>query len=284
MKIRLVTDGTCDLPPEMAEKLGIEIVDVHVTTEEGEPILLKGETFYEFLRTTKKRLFTSQPSVGQFVETYKKLASFCSSIISIHLTAARSGTFRSAEMAKNSLPELDITVIDSKITSLGLGLLVLEARKLIDRGRSKLEVIDAILSIIPKIKSVVPLETLEFALKGGRIDGLKLLVGTLLNLKPILSFQDGVPKVREVMRGRLKSLERSFDIFKGELEAALKEGQEIAVGIAHADTPEIVADIKNKLLSLVPSLKIIDVCAGPVLGTHAGPGAIGLFLVPGAHT
>ncbi len=284
MEIGLVTDGTCDLPPEIVEKMNIEVVDVHLTTEEGEPVHLQGKAYYEFLRNTKKRLFTSQPSVGQFVETYNKLGKIYSSLLSIHLTAARSGTIQSAEMAKEAIPDLDITIIDSKQTSLGLGLLVLEAKRLIDLGKSKAEIINNILSIVPKIKTSISLDTLEFALKGGRVEGLKLIVGTILNLKPILSFQEGIPKVKEVIRGRINSLERAFEVFKSDLDTALKECQEVTVGIAHADIPDIALDIKNKLLTLFPNIKIIETYAGPALGAHAGPGAVGLFLVPCART
>lgn len=283
MKIGLVTDGSCDLQDNIIRENDIEVVSVHVNTDKAEPVNLIGKEFYEFLRNTKTKLFTSQPSIGQFVEAYKKVSEKYTSIISIHLTGAKSGTVQSAVMAKNLLPELDITIIDSKITSLGLGLLVLEAKRLIEMGMSKIDVINNILSIIPRIKSSIVLDTIEFALKGGRVDGLKLIVGKLLNLKPILTFQDGYPVVKEVVKGKTKSLKRSVDIISTDLEKAIKEGYEVILGIAHADIPEVAKELKEKFLIKFPNLKIIENCAGPALGTHAGPGAVGLFLLPCAH-
>lgn len=279
-KIGLVTDGSCDLPSELTEKLGIEVVAVHVNTEEGEPILLRDKLFYEFLRSFKKKLFTSQPSVGQFITAYEKLSKICSSIISIHLTAVRSGTFQSAMMAKETFPGVDISIIDSKSTSLGLGMLVLEAKKHINLGKKKEEIIEIINTLIPRIKTYAVLDILEFALKGGRVDGLKLFIGSLLNLKPIIHFNNGIPMVFETLQGRKKALDKAFNILKIDIEKSLKEWPGVRVGLAHADAHEAVKQIKEKILSINPELDIIETYAGPVLGAHAGPNAVGLFLVP----
>lgn len=279
-KIGLVTDGSCDLPSELTEKIGIEVVAVHVNNEEGEPILLRDKSFYEFLRSFKKKLFTSQPSVGQFITAYEKLSKIYSSIISIHLTAARSGTFQSAMMAKETFPGVDISIIDSKSTSLGLGMLVLEAQKHINLGKKKEEIIEIINTLIPRIKTYAVLDMLDFALKGGRVDGLKLFIGSLLNLKPIIHFNNGIPMVLETLQGRKKVLDKAFNILKIDIEKSLKEWPGVRVGLAHADAHEAVKQIKEKILSINPELDIIETYAGPVLGAHAGPNAVGLFLVP----
>ncbi len=205
--IYVVTDSTADIPKDLAKTLGITVVPlkVHMLKEtylDGETIT--PEQFYEQLKISGELPTTSQPSPMDFVDIYKNLANGKpAKIVSIHLSAALSGTVQSALLAKTMVEELgiDVHVFDSKKASYSIGIIVVGVAKAIQEGKTFDEVIEIANDLIERTQVYFMVDTLTYLQKGGRIGRAASLFGTLLNIKPILSLNDqgevyAVDKVR----------------------------------------------------------------------------------------
>ena len=194
-KICIVTDSTADLTPAQAEGLGVTVRPLSVVF--GDKVYLDGidirpETFYSMLASSNTLPTTSQPSPGEFVEVYERLFSEgCDTIISIHLSAGLSGTSQAAQQAAEHLGK-DIRVVDSRSISVGVGVQVMAAAEAVKAGKSVEEVLEAIEVSRQNHEVLFTLNTLEYLAKGGRIGKAKSLLGSLLNIKPIIRVDNGV--------------------------------------------------------------------------------------------
>ncbi|GIQ67700.1 DegV family protein [Xylanibacillus composti] len=281
-KVRIVTDSTADIPAETRERLGIEMVPlkVHFGEEAYRDYLdIKPEEFYGKLKQAKELPTTSQPSPVDFLNVYKRLLEEDpdTEIISVHLSSSLSGTYQSAVLAKSLLEDqTNITIVDSKTASYGIGIIVEEMAKAALEGKSK----DECLAIYepmrqdPRLYFLV--DTLEYLQKGGRIGRASALVGSLLHIKPILSLDDsGTIYSVDKVRGQRKALARIVELFEQDLQ-----GKAIALTIVHAEALE-TAQLAAELIKERFEVKNVRYAMlGPVIGTHVGPGTIGIFAVP----
>ncbi|WP_239617161.1 DegV family protein [Cohnella mopanensis] len=277
----LVTDSTADIPIEVREKLGISMVPLKVNFGDEtflDNITLQPTQFYEKLTSFGGLATTSQPSPADFYDVFKKLTDEGHAVISIQLSAALSGTYQSATIAQSMLDEgADVTVIDSKSASFGYGQLVVTAAEMAASGVSKEEIIAEIHRMRSELRLYFLVDTLEYLRKGGRIGKASAVLGSLLNIKPILSIDsEGVVFPFDKVRGQKKAMARIAEV----LEADVKDAP---VNLTIAKTPgheagvsEISELIKQQLN--VQSYRETEI--GPVIGTHAGPGTIGLFVFP----
>ncbi|WP_028595723.1 DegV family protein [Paenibacillus assamensis] len=281
--VRIVTDSTADIPQELRERYNIEMVPlkVHFGNEMyQDAVTISPDQFYEKLANASKLPTTSQPSPVEFLEVYKRLEAQSPdcAIISIHLSAAMSGTYQSALLASSMLEEeqVDVTVIDSKSASFGIGVYVLEAAKLAQAGYDK----DAILARIAQLQQEQKLyflvDTLEYLQKGGRIAKASAMLGTLLNIKPILSIdKEGEVYAVEKVRGQKRLLQRVLEMYKEHFG-----DQPVDVGVGYstekstADT--VVAELKSQFD--VQSVQYTRI--GAVIGTHVGHGTVAVFVRP----
>ena len=278
MGIKIVVDSTADLSNDVLQQYGIERVSLKVHAENKDYrdwIDIQPKEFYQLLRNMDTLPTTSQPSPTDFIDTYKRIASPNDTIISIHLASKLSGTFQSAVLAKSMLPEYDITVIDSKQATCGLGILAVAVAKAVENGRTKEEILKIIDRIIESQRTLFMVDTLKYLHKGGRIGKASALIGSLLNIKPILSLDDdgGVMAIDKA-RGKKKAEKAMLQLLKNSYgDAAL------SAVFCHADALEemeqIIESVKQELNIDDADIMIADI--GPVIGTHVGPGAWGII-------
>ena len=211
MAVKIVTDSSADIPQELAAKLGITIVPLYVRFGDEvfrDIVEISHDEFYRRLSACSIHPSSIQPSPQDFMEVYNKLSKGSDGIISIHISSRLSGTFNSAMQAKSNVNNCPIEVIDSRILSMGLGIIAIEAAKLANKGASFAAILDWINTNSPRIKLMGLLDTLKYVLLGGRIGKAKALMGTLFNIKPVLSLRDGEVIPVGQVRSRGKGIER----------------------------------------------------------------------------
>lgn len=281
--VKIFTDSASDIPKDLLQELNISVVPlkVHIDGESYiDGVTLHTEEFYDKLRASHQLPTTSQPSPLDFAEAFREAAQEgAKEILCINLSSAMSGTYQSAVLAKSMLEEEDIhvTVLDSKSATYGLGMVVVAAARAAKEGKSLAECVEIAEHYIKNQKVFFMVDTLEYLQKGGRIAKASAMVGTLLNITPILSLNEagevcGIDKVR----GKNKAFNRVFEL----MQAALPPGSSISLGVLHADTPESAQKWLEKTQSLYDVKESVVTQIGPIIGTHAGPGTVACVLVP----
>lgn len=279
--VAVVTDSTADIPLEIREKLGIAMVPLKVSFGDEtylDNITLQPAEFYEKLISFSGLPKTSTPSPADFYEVFKRLVDEGRPVISLHLSGSLSGTYQSALIAKSMLEgEGDVTVIDSTSASYGYGLGVVAAAEMAQKGASKEEIIEKIHWLRREMQLYFLVDTLEYLQKGGRIGKASAVLGSLLNIKPILSIDDeGSIFPVEKARGQKRAMGRIAEM----LEAHFKDSPvDVTVAITPGHTAG-VAEFAEMLKNQLNVKRYLTTNIGPVVGTHAGPGTIGLFVIP----
>jgi len=279
--VRIVTDSTADIPLETRKQLNISMVPLKVNFGEEsflDNIELQPSEFYGKLVSFGRPATTSQPSPADYFEIFKKLTDEGHSVVSVHLSGAMSGTYQSATIAQSMLEDgADVTVIDSRSASYGYGKIVVEAAKMAQSGAAKDEIVDAIHKLRSEMRLYFLVDTLEYLQKGGRIGKASALLGSLLNIKPILSIDnEGFVFSFDKVRGQKRAMARIAEV----LEADVKNEP---ISLTVAVTPGFTdgaADMAELLKSRLNVKEYQETEIGPVIGTHAGPGTIGLFIFP----
>ncbi len=274
--IRIVTDSTADLGSDLYQKYNVAVVPLKVLF--GQQVFRDGvdmspTDFYNRLISTNDLPSTSQPSPGDFLKVYKKLIDEgAESIISIHISSKFSGTYQSAKVAAGMLPNADITVIDSLSVNGGLGLMVLAAARAAANGSSKNDIIFLIQDLIERMEVYFLVDTLEFLQRGGRIGKAQALLGTLLNIKPLLTVKDGIVQPFLKVRGRNKGIKKITEV-----AAQKSEGKKIVGCFLHALDEIGLLQLKERILAELNIDEYITVQVGSVVGTHVGPGTLGFI-------
>ncbi len=277
MPVRIVTDSTADMPPDLAKRWGISVIPlkVHFGDEVySDGVDITSDQFFEKLVTSRVHPSTSQPSVGEFLELYKGLSADGSPIVSIHISDKLSGTMNSARQAKEAMgPAARIKVIDTTQASMGIGIVALEAAKAAKAGASFEDVVARAKAIIPRVQIYFVVDTLEYLAKGGRIGKAQAFLGNLLSVKPVLVVKDGEVGPLERVRTRDRALARLIELAEAEKPIA-------SAVVLHATTPKDAEMLKENLQKLVqPGGEVLVTHFGAVIGTHAGPGTIGFAVV-----
>ncbi|MFX3633317.1 MAG: DegV family protein [Candidatus Pristimantibacillus sp.] len=279
-KIRIVTDSTGDIPLQVREELGIEMVPLKVLFGEEtylDAVTIKSEQFYEKLASSSALPTTSQPSPVEFQELYERILQEDPEavIISIHLSAALSGTYQSAIIAQSMLDgDPDVTIIDSRSASYGFGVRVVAAARMAQAGESK----EAILAEIERLERETDLfflvDTLEYLQKGGRIGKASALIGSILNIKPILSLEkDGTVHSVDKVRGTKKAMNRITDL----LEQRFSKDP-VGMTIAWTQGEDVAMELSELLKSRLNVQTVNYTRIGAVIGTHVGPGTSAVFM------
>ena len=274
-QLRIVTDSTCDLPPELVERYGIIVVSALIR--------FGNETYLDGVEITHQEMYqrmlegdevpkSSQPSPGQFLEVYKELAAQGLSILSIHVTAKTSGVWQSASLARSMLPEADIEVIDSASVSMGTGFIILEAVKAIKAGRSKDEVLALIEDIKSRTNIYATVGTLKYLRLSGRVGHMEEIFGSFLDIKPVITVEDGVVKAIDKVRTRKKALDRVIELTR----EAVGADSLINAAVMHTAVEEEALEFRERVKESFNCQEIFFGEAGIALGVNAGPGIIGL--------
>ncbi len=229
--------------------------------------------FYERLRRATAVPTTSQPTPADFLHVYEELGEY-QRILSLHIPLKLSGTVESARRAGEELGDGKLRAIDTGTVSAGLAMVALAVQRRLERGTTDEEV-DALVERFKTESGIVwTVDTLEFLARGGRIGRAAAMAGTLLDIKPILGIEDG----EVVPRKRVRGAQKAFLEFEAAFEAASEDAPSLRVGIAHADAPERLAALRELVARIRPRAQIeVETMLGAVVGTHAGPGAVGFF-------
>jgi DegV family protein with EDD domain len=271
LTIKVVTDSTADLPPQLAKELGITVVPVYLRFGDKvyrDRVDISEDEFYQRLLHDPIHPSTIQPSPQDFVDAYKELAKEADGIISIHVTSKLSGTYSSALRGKELVEkECPIEVIDSQVVTMGLGQLAMVANNIAESGKNLQQVVEEVKRMIPSIHILGLLDTLKYLARGGRIGKVQALLGSILNVKPMLTMKDGelVPAGR--VRNRNRGIDRLFEFAKNAVEV-----QDLA--IVYNTTPDEAHTLLECMGSIFPKEKIRLARLGPALGVHGGPGIL----------
>lgn len=279
-KTAIVMDSTGYLNPDILENYNIRMVslNVNIGDETFSEIALSNQDLFAKLDKIKGTSTTSQPSVGSFLEVYQALlAEGYEEIVSIHISQKISGTISSAQMAKDLIPDAKIYIFDSGSSFLGLGFLAWAAADLAKQGLNGSEIMERLPGLKEKIELYFIVDTLEYLHRGGRIGGAATLFGTLLQIKPILYFnQEGSIDVFEKVRSKARAWQRVLT----ELERAIASGKPHRIGMIHVQALEEARSLAAELNQKYPGHDIRIFEGGPVIATHVGPGTIGLAFHP----
>ena len=272
-KIKIVTDSACDLAPEIAEANDIAIVPLSIRFGDHEytdRVELTPTQFWDLCRSAKELPETAAPSPGAFSTVYDaaKDAGY-DGVVVVSLSAALSGTYQSAKTAADSRTDsFVVTVIDSKAVTMAQGLVVLVAADLARSGADATTIARAVDSAISRTHVLGVLDTLDHLIKGGRVGGAKALIGSVLSIKPVLELRDGVVEEESKQRTRSRALKYLADKIR-------TAGPFERVAIVHGDASDL--DVMLALLADIDLGTDLVVCdLGPVVGTHGGPGLIGV--------
>lgn len=283
MTFKILTDSTADLPESWALKNDVQIL--------GLTIQLDGTT-YETVgdkKLTSEQLLskmeagsqptTSQINVGQFEDIFRCYAEIGMPVLYIAFASVLSGTYQSAVMARamvlEDFPEAVIQIIDTKAASMGEGLLVMKAVEAKDAGQSLEQVVALIKSLVPKVKTYFLVDDLNHLMRGGRISKTAALMGSLVNIKPVIAVKGD---------GRLDSVAKVRGKKKAQTEVVRMTLEDIAdprvvIAYAGADSQEVAQVLKNQLLASEQVNEVLILPLGPVISTHTGPGTLGLFSI-----
>lgn len=272
-KIAIVADSSVCLPDELIKRHGIHIIPTIVS--KGQEFFRDGvdvtrQQVYRWLREGY-RLGTSQPSVGEFMQVFKELSRKVEAIVSILASADLSGIYSSAFNAAKSLEGFPIQVIDSRTLSMAHGFVVLTAARAIEAGNSLAQAVERAKAMIPRVNLFAALETLEYAHRSGHVPTITALVGSFLKISPILEVKDGQVGIFARVRTKKRALERLLEEAKRRVEESPAH-----VAIVHGNVPEEAELLRERVAGLFNLAELYVADLPPVLGIHAGPGALGL--------
>jgi len=272
----IVLDSTSDYPDAPSRFSNMRFVPLYVRFGDEtyrDYLELGPDQFFEKLRTSPVLPATSQPTPQDFLATYENLAGY-ERIYSLHPSSKVSGTFQSAELAAAELGGDRVRVVDSLSASLAIALLAHAIQRRLTRGTTDAEIAALVERYHREAHVVFTVETLEYLQRGGRIGRAAALAGSLLNVRPILSVDDGVVVAVARVRGRQKALAE----FERRLVESTKDEAGLRIAIAHADAAEWIGTLSELVWRVRPKAEIeFTSTLGAVVSTHTGPGAVGFF-------
>jgi DegV family protein with EDD domain len=274
--VAVVTDSTADLLPELVARRSLSVVPLTVTLD-GESLLdgvdIAAADFYRRLPASSTHPTTSQPSPGRFAEVYRRLLEDHDEVVSVHISSKLSGTFASAQQGAELAGSDRIRVFDSEFASMPLGALVLVAAAAAERGADGSEVVAKLARVREATRCFFAVSTLEYLRRGGRIGSARAMLGSVLQIKPILAIERGEVVPLEQVRTQGRALNRLV-----ELAESCDRGGGLCLVIGHAGAEEVAIELAERLEPRAESLLIQPL--GPVVGAHAGPGTVGIAAYP----
>jgi DegV family protein with EDD domain len=279
-KIAIITDSTAYIPDELLKKYQINVVPQVLiwgeqTYEDGVNIM--PDEFYSRLRTAKIMPSTSQVTPASFQKIFNQLVNEDAQILCILISEKLSGTIASAIQAKEMFPGATIEIVDSYSTAMAMGFQVLSVSKAVKDGANLSECVELAKKARNHAGVVFAVDTLEFLHRGGRIGGGTRFLGTALSIKPILELREGAVEGIEKVRTRAKSLDRLVEI----VEERIAGRQPVRLATLHANASSEARDLLNIAEKRIGAIESIFTEVSPVVGTHAGPGTIGLAYMAG---
>jgi DegV family protein with EDD domain len=281
MAVRIITDSTADIPPEVAAQFGIRVMPLYVhfgNQVYRDRIDLTAEEFYRKLVVNKSLPTTSTVAPEEFAQMYDELSEETNDILAVTISSKLSATYDVALQARDlrKHKKCRVEVMDSKLFCMALGLVVIGAARRAKEGANLDNVLEFAKDLYSRIHVRMTFDTLEYVRRGGRIGAAEAFMGRMLDVKPILTLKDGMatPVVRK--RTRAKAIE-----YLRKFAAGFDNIAELAV--AHTTTPDDAAQLVDDLDHVFPKERVYLSVIGPVVGTHLGPGALGIAVVEAEH-
>ena len=274
MKTAVVTDSTAYLSKDVAEQLNIYIIPLNVIFGEEsyqEELELSADQFYEEVKQ-KELPKTSQPPIGQFIQLFERLAADYDAVISIHLSSGISGTYQGAVSAGNMVDGIQVYAFDSEISCMAQGFYVMEAAKMAADGKDPEAIIARLDEMKQSTRAYFMVDDLSHLKRGGRLSSAEALIGGLLQVKPLLHFENKVIVPFEKIRTRKKAMKRIVEL----LQEDVKSGANYQASIIHANREEEAIAWKKELQVECPNVEFSISYFGAVIGTHLGEGSMGL--------
>jgi DegV family protein with EDD domain len=283
-KVAIVTDSCASIPESLLEALNIHWVPYYI--HRGKDVLrdlvsIQRDAFYKWLPTAKELPQTASPGPGDYLQEYESLADQgCHEIVSIHMTSKGSGAYQAAKaaqsMARELLPKLRIEVIDTLNVSMCHGWMVIEAARDALDGGSLTEITNRVRGMIPITRMIQTADTLKYLYLGGRIGRAKHLLGSVLNIKPLIGMEDGVI----VPLGTARSRKQAYQMMVEKVESAVGFMGKIKIAYVHAAALEEAGKIKLMIEERLHCVESLIAELSPALGVHTGPGTAGLCYFP----
>jgi len=280
-RVGIVTDSTADVPPDLAEELGIAVLPCLIYF--GEQVYQDGvdlapQSFFDKLAHSPELPRTTQPPLGHFVQAYREMLgeNGIEKVLSIHIAGSLTGTINGAWAAAQTLPDPScVEVIDTGQLSMGTGWAAIEAARLARTGVAASEVTRAVKTLLPRLRVAAVLDTLDNLRKGGRINQVSAALGTALQIKPLLSIRNGRVHVVAKVRSRSKALDRLQEMVHN-------WGPLAEAAVLHTGDEAAARALSDQIRDLVGSGPILLRPAGSALTTHLGLGAVGVCAVTAA--
>jgi DegV family protein with EDD domain len=279
-KVAVVTDSCASIPEPTIEALDIHWVAYYI--HRGKEVLrdlvtVQRKEFFQWLPTAKELPTTASPGPGDYLTMYEELAGEgVHGIVSIHMTSAGSGAYQAAKaaqaMAAERLPDIRIEVIDTRNVSMCHGWMVIEAARAALANKPLDEIVTLIKGMIPKTHMIQTADTLKYLYMGGRIGKAKHLMGTLLNIKPLIGMEDGII----VPLGSARSRKRAYRKMADMVEAAVGRIGKIKIAYVHAAAQEETEKLKAMIETRLTCVESLVAELSPALGVHTGPGTTGV--------
>ena len=278
-KIAILTDSSAHIPTEVLNDLNIEVIPLWLiwdgqSLQDG--VDIRSDDFYRRLKTSKTLPTSSQPSAQEFKQIFQRIAKNADAIIAVLVSSRISGTITSAQAAAQELPDIDIRIVDTLTCAMGLGLIVMETARDAKANQSIDEVVATAERMSQSVYTLFVVDTLDYLFKGGRMSGGKHLLGTALNIKPILHFHKGQIKPLTQARSKGKALAKLLDI----VEERLGGGQMIEAVVMDVDAISEGDQVAEMIRTRFHPAKLGRAGVSPVVGTHVGPGTIGISFYP----
>jgi DegV family protein with EDD domain len=267
----VVTDSTADLPDEWRARYGIEVIPLKVIFGNEtfrDRVDMSDDEFFRRLAAATKLPTTSAPSPGEFAEAYQRLAENHDGCISIHLGSQLSATAEAARIGAQQVQGFNVEVVDSQTVTMPIAFLC----KVAAESSTLEEASAAVASRVPKARVLALLDTLRYLEMGGRLNRAQAMIGTMLDLKPLLLVADREIKPVERVRTRSRAITRMVEYFRGELPVE-------HVAVMHAQAPDEADEVAARLLAELPGQDVVIGKIGCVLGTHTGPKALGVVYI-----
>lgn len=274
MKTAVVTDSTAYIPKELRDKWNIHMIPLNVifgNEAYQEEVDITAGQFYQQVKE-KELPTTSQPPIGQFVELFETLSKEYDAVISIHLSSGISGTFAGAVTASTMVENIKVYPFDTEVSCMPQGLYAIEAAKMALDGAMAEDIVSRLEELKNTARAYFMVDDLSHLQRGGRLSSAQAIIGSLLQVKPLLHFENKVIVPFEKIRTRKKAMKRIVDLL-GEDAAS---GEPYQAVIIHANREEEALEWQSVLESLYPNVEFSLSYFGPVIGTHLGEGAMGL--------
>ncbi|MCM3410126.1 DegV family protein [Metabacillus litoralis] len=275
MKTAIVTDSTAYIPQHIRESHDIHMIPLSVNFGNEtyqEEIEITSQQFFEKMRDQQELPTTSQPSIGMFVELFARLSKEYDAVISIHLSSGISGTYNGAATSGDMVENIEVYPFDTEVSAMVQGFYALEAAEMAQAGKSPTDIMARLEEMKKTMSAYIMVDDLTNLQKGGRLSGAAALIGSLLQVKPILHFDNKVIVPYEKVRTKKKALNRVFDL----LHEDAKDNEPMRVVVIHANRPEEAEKMKEELQEKYKNIECMVSYFGPVVGTHLGEGAIGI--------